>query len=100
MASRSPKYFDRTSVSRGCGACGYPMGGLGQLGEEIRHCLGSHRLQKIGIDHDWRREAAGAEALDFDHGEPAVIGRDAEVTTPRVLEERVHHLFGAAHVAG
>ena len=60
----------------------------GERREDLGDALGRHRLQELLVDHHRRREAARAEALDLDHGEPAVGGGDAELTAPGVLQER------------
>src|SRR4029079_1707354 len=98
VASRSPKYCDRTVVSLACGLCGYPMG-LCEACENLRHLFRSHGLTQVLVDHDRRGETTGAEALDLDDRVLAVGRRLAELVAARVFEERVHDIFGAAHVA-
>jgi len=55
-------------------------------GDELRNVLRCHRLDEILVDHDRRRESAGAEALHLDDSELAVGRRLAELLTAGVLE--------------
>src|SRR6476661_10258850 len=59
IASGSPKYLERTSVSRSLGLCGKPMSVQG--GENLGHRLRRHRLDVLLIHHDGGGKAARAE---------------------------------------
>src|SRR3712207_8740373 len=47
--------------------------------ENLGHALGRHRLDELLVDHDRGREAARAEALDFDDRESPVLRGHAEL---------------------
>src|SRR5690349_18318433 len=69
-ASASPKYFERTVVSRGCGLWGKPI--LLVSGKKFGNAFRRDRLDEVFIHHHRSRETTSAEALHLDDGESVV----------------------------
>src|SRR6267378_6972673 len=73
---------------------------LAVLLHDLRHFLRPHVLDEVIVHEYGCREAAGAEAFDLDDGPFAVGTRRAGIASPRLREERLQHVLGAADVAG